>query len=54
MVEKKCVSTKQNISNDVGSVTFPCPGCGESITRSKRARQNVVAYKCVKCEFVGP
>lgn len=54
MVENKCTSTKKNISNDVGSVKFPCPNCGEPITRSTQARQNVVPYKCAKCEFVGP
>jgi predicted RNA-binding Zn-ribbon protein involved in translation (DUF1610 family) len=53
MVETKCASTKQNISNDVGSVSFPCPSCGKKIIRSKNARQNVVKYTC-GCGFVGP
>lgn len=54
MTETKCVSTKRSISNDTGSVAFPCPGCGETITRSTSARKNVAPYKCAKCEFMGP
>ena len=54
MIETKCSSTKQSISNDTGSVTFPCPVCGEMITRSTKARQNVAKYTCPKCGFVGP
>jgi len=54
MAEKKCTATKLNITNDVSSVSFPCPSCGELIVRSKKARQNVIPYKCSKCGFVGP
>lgn len=53
-MEKKCLTTKKNISNDIGCVSFPCPSCGETITRSKDARQNVIKYKCSKCGFEGP
>ena len=52
-MEIKCTSTKKSISNDVGSVTFPCPDCGAPITRSKEARQNVATYTCA-CGFTGP
>ncbi len=53
-METKCMSTKKSISNDIGSVVFPCPGCGKSIVRSSDARKNVVKYVCSACGFVGP
>ena len=52
-METKCTSSKKSISNDVCSVTFPCPQCGAPITRSKDARQNVAKYTC-SCGFEGP
>jgi predicted RNA-binding Zn-ribbon protein involved in translation (DUF1610 family) len=53
MAEVKCITTKKSIANDVGSVRFPCPVCGELIVRSKNARQNGAKYTCV-CGFEGP
>ena len=53
MTETKCVSTKQSISNDVGSVQFPCPECDRTIIRSKKARVNGTKYQC-PCGFAGP
>lgn len=48
-------STNKSIANDVGSVQFPCPQCGEEmIVRSKNARQIVTKYTCSKCGFEGP
>ena len=54
LMETKCISTKKNISNDAGSVTFPCPKCGTPIVRSRFARQNVAKYVCPGCGFEGP
>lgn len=55
MEAKKCLSMNSTITNDVGSVTFKCPKCGEyEIVRSKKARQIVAKYTCPKCGFVGP
>lgn len=48
-------ATQENITNDRGSVRFPCPNCGEAeIIRSSRERKNVVKYTCPKCGFTGP
>ncbi|MGM5483556.1 MAG: zinc finger domain-containing protein [Nanobdellota archaeon] len=54
MVEKKCISTKRSISNDEGSVVFPCPKCGNEIVRSREARQKFASYECPNCGFTGP
>ncbi|MBI3032646.1 DUF1610 domain-containing protein [Candidatus Woesearchaeota archaeon] len=51
----KCVSTGQKIANDIGSVTFKCPQCGDyEIVRSEYARVIAAPYKCPKCSFEGP
>ncbi len=43
------------IVNEVGSITFDCPSCGEvKISRTKRARSVSKEYICPKCGFVGP
>ncbi len=43
------------IANDVGSVLFPCPNCGEEvIARSYTARRIGAKYTCKKCGFEGP
>lgn len=48
-------TSKENIANDTGAVTFLCPKCGfDSIVRSSRERKNVTTYTCPKCGFVGP
>ncbi|MBS3136160.1 RNA-binding protein [Candidatus Woesearchaeota archaeon] len=49
-----CSSMKVTITNDVGRVIMPCPGCGETIVRSARARKLAIKYKCEKCGFTGP
>ena len=57
MVKKQvaCCSCNRTITNDVGSVRFPCPGCGNTeIVRCKHCRQIVVRYKCYECGFEGP
>ncbi|MBR9703570.1 DUF1610 domain-containing protein [Candidatus Woesearchaeota archaeon] len=43
------------MTNDRGSVSFPCPKCGKStIIRTKNERQNVATYICSACGFEGP
>ena len=55
MPKLKCASIGIDITNDIGSVTFPCPSCGkEKIVRSQHAREIVAQYKCSKCGFTGP
>ncbi|MCB9362310.1 RNA-binding protein [Candidatus Woesearchaeota archaeon] len=53
---KKVSSTsKQDIANDVGSVSFMCPRCGKAeIVRSSKDRAIVVSYTCPECGFTGP
>lgn len=48
-------ATGSVVTNDKGSATFPCPGCGEvTIVRTRNERENVVKYTCPKCGFTGP
>jgi hypothetical protein len=55
MVKNHCSSCKVDIANDVGSVRFPCPGCGKTeIIRCSKCRKIVAQYKCPECGFVGP
>lgn len=43
------------ITNDRGSVKFPCPKCGKSeVIRTKNERQTVAQYTCPQCGFTGP
>lgn len=54
---EKYISTasKRDVSNDWGTVHFPCPKCGKStIIRSKQDRANAVKYTCSECGFEGP
>lgn len=52
---KKSTATGSYVTNDKGSVSFPCPQCGEvEIVRSRSERENVVKYTCPKCGFTGP
>lgn len=56
-MEKKylCSSCKQDITNDPGSVRFPCPACAKTeIIRCKSCRQLAAKYKCHECGFEGP
>ncbi len=51
----KSTATKSSITNDTGSVSFPCPNCGKTqIVRTKSERENVVKYTCTECGFTGP
>ncbi len=57
MTTERILSTtsKDNIANDVGAVTFDCPKCGfDNIVRSSGERKNVTTYTCPKCGFTGP
>jgi Zn-ribbon RNA-binding protein len=50
-----CSSTKNKITNDIGSTRFKCPNCGEyEIIRSKKARELAIKYTCPGCGFEGP
>jgi len=50
-----CNSTKRSVSNDQGSVQFPCPKCGKhTIVRSSEARKAGLKYTCPCGEFTGP
>ncbi len=49
------ISTLGNeTANTHGSVTFPCPVCGEKIIRTRNEREIVAKYVCPKCGFEGP
>ncbi|MBS3137641.1 DUF1610 domain-containing protein [Candidatus Woesearchaeota archaeon] len=55
MAKLVCVSTGSEVTNQIGSVTFPCPSCGKvKITRSQYAREIAAQYKCSNCGFTGP
>ncbi len=56
MEEKNiCISCKKPLTNDIGSVSFPCPNCGKYIIkRCKNCREIVAKYKCPECGFEGP
>jgi Zn-ribbon RNA-binding protein len=50
-----CSSCKKDITNDIGSVKFNCPGCSKTeIIRCKSCRQLATKYTCHECGFVGP
>ncbi|MGE0792809.1 MAG: zinc finger domain-containing protein [Candidatus Woesearchaeota archaeon] len=52
---KKCTSCNVPLTNDQGSTSFKCPGCGkEEIVRCRKCREIVVKYTCPQCGFVGP
>ncbi len=55
MVEAKFDELGNKLVNEVGSITFKCPNCGETeISRTRKARELSKEYKCPKCGFVGP
>ena len=55
MEEKICVACKKRVTNDLGSVTFDCPKCGEyKILRCTTCRRNATKYTCANCGFQGP
>ncbi|MFP4119332.1 MAG: zinc finger domain-containing protein [Candidatus Woesearchaeota archaeon] len=48
-------ATHTPLSNDDGSTSFPCPGCGKrTIYRTRKAREIVIKYTCPECGFTGP
>ncbi|USN45456.1 MAG: RNA-binding protein [Candidatus Woesearchaeota archaeon] len=48
-------ATSENITNDLGAVSFKCPSCGKvDIVRSSSERKNAVRYICPACGFTGP
>lgn len=49
----RCLSCGKYVTSGDGSVTFPCPNCGESMGRCSNCRALSRMYKCV-CGFVGP
>lgn len=54
-LNNRCTSTKKQITNDAGAVTFKCPNCAKStIIRSSTARALVAKYHCAECGFEGP
>lgn len=51
----KCSSSKEELSNNKGSVIFKCPKCGKAdIIRSYHSRELGTKYVCPACEFEGP
>jgi predicted RNA-binding Zn-ribbon protein involved in translation (DUF1610 family) len=55
MEKLQSTATGKLVTNDKGSVSFPCPNCGEAIiVRTRSERENVVKYTCPKCGFTGP
>ncbi|MFX1465711.1 MAG: zinc finger domain-containing protein [Promethearchaeota archaeon] len=52
----KCSCCGHLISpEDIGSVRFPCPNCGDiTIFRCMRCRSFGRNYRCPKCSFEGP
>ncbi len=51
--KSRCVSCGAYIAVGDGSVTFPCPECGEGSGRCANCRALGRQYKCT-CGFVGP
>ncbi|MHC1631699.1 MAG: HVO_2753 family zinc finger protein [Methanotrichaceae archaeon] len=49
----KCISCGITLVGS-GGVTFPCPNCGEIISRCNKCRKQSNSYKCPNCEFEGP
>ncbi|HDL02326.1 MAG TPA: DUF1610 domain-containing protein [Candidatus Pacearchaeota archaeon] len=47
----KCISCNKETSK---SVSFPCPKCGEKLSRCDKCRSLSIEYKCSKCGYKGP
>lgn len=48
-------SLGNNVTNQAGSVSFPCPKCGETtIMRTRNEREIAAKYACSQCGFSGP
>lgn len=50
---KNCVSCGVGLTSK-GSAQFPCPHCGETISRCGSCREQAVHYTCHSCKFQGP
>lgn len=54
-MSQQCNSCKQQITNDVGTVTFICPQCSKNpIIRCVHCRKAATKYQCHECGFRGP
>ncbi len=50
-----CSASKEELSNNKGSVVFKCPKCVQAdITRSFHSRELGTRYTCPQCGFEGP
>lgn len=52
-ISYKCMSCGIPLMG-IDSVKFPCPDCGEVISRCNRCRKQSNPYKCPNCGFEGP
>lgn len=53
MERLRCISCGGYVVIGDGSVSFPCPACGEMIGRCSRCRRIGKRYAC-SCGFEGP
>jgi predicted RNA-binding Zn-ribbon protein involved in translation (DUF1610 family) len=54
-MQATCNSCKKRITNQAGTVTFTCPGCGGyELVRCPHCRVTGVRYTCPGCNFEGP
>ncbi|MBI2143186.1 RNA-binding protein [Candidatus Woesearchaeota archaeon] len=50
-----CSSCKSQVTNQRGTASFSCPGCGKvEFVRCVSCRANAVRYTCQECGFSGP
>lgn len=49
----KCVSCGVTIAA-MSAARFPCPQCGNHVSRCKRCRKQSTRYNCPDCGFEGP
>jgi predicted RNA-binding Zn-ribbon protein involved in translation (DUF1610 family) len=50
---RHCVSCGISISG-TAAATFPCPDCGQVISRCAKCRKQSNLYECPNCGFAGP
>ncbi|MGZ4868957.1 MAG: zinc finger domain-containing protein [Halobacteriota archaeon] len=50
--EETCISCGARLARD-SAISYPCPSCGEIITRCKRCKKLSNPYRCA-CGFRGP
>ncbi|MGZ5521041.1 MAG: zinc finger domain-containing protein [Halobacteriota archaeon] len=51
-MENTCISCGARMAKDSG-ISYPCPSCGEIITRCKKCKKLSNPYRCT-CGFGGP